>query len=72
MYVRVRSESVIAVAIARGTMLALTAAAYDLTFGAPTWLGPFYGIGGIAGLAAVWLVFWIHDRTRAKGQLTTS
>jgi len=70
-YLRVRSESVIAVAIARGTMLALTAAAQDLTFGAPTWLGPFYGIGGIAGLAAVWLAFWIHDRTRAKGRLTT-
>jgi hypothetical protein len=72
MYVRVRSESVIAVAIARGTILALTAAAQDLTFGAPTWLGPFYGIGGILGLATVWLAFWIHDRTRASDRLTTS
>jgi hypothetical protein len=71
-YVRVRSESVIAVGIARGTMLALTAAAQDLTFGAPTWLGPFYGIGGIAGFAVVWLAFWIHDRTRAKGRLTAT
>jgi membrane protease YdiL (CAAX protease family) len=71
-YLRVRSESVVAVAIARGTMLALTAAAHDLTFGAPTWLGPFYGIGGIVGFAAVWLAFWIHDRTRAKGRLTTA
>jgi membrane protease YdiL (CAAX protease family) len=71
-YLRVRSESVIAVAITRGTMLALTAAAQDLTFGAPTWLGPFYGIGGIVGLSVVWLVFWIHDRTRAKGRLTTT
>jgi hypothetical protein len=71
-YLRVRSESVIAVAIARGTMLALTAAAQDITFGAPTWLSPFYGIGGIVGLAAVWLAFWIHDLTRAKGRLTTS
>ena len=71
-YVRVRSESVIAVAIARGTMLALTAAAQDLTFGAPTWLSPFYGIGGIAGLLGAGLAFWIHDRSRAKGRLTTS
>jgi hypothetical protein len=62
----------VAVAITRGTMLALTAAANDLTFGAPTWLGPFYGIGGITGLAVVWLGFWLHDRTRAKGQLTTA
>jgi hypothetical protein len=71
-YLRVRSESVVAVAIARGTMIALTAAAHDLTFGAPTWLGPFYGIGGIAGLSAAGLAFWIHDRTRAKDRLTTS
>jgi hypothetical protein len=53
-------------------MIALTAAAHDLTFGAPTWLGPFYGIGGVVGLLAVGLAFWIHDRTRAKGRLTTS
>jgi hypothetical protein len=53
-------------------MLALTAAAHDLTFGAPTWLGPFYGIGGLAGLLVIGLAFWIHDRTRAKGRLTTA
>jgi hypothetical protein len=69
-YLRVRSESVIAVGVARGTLLALTAAAHDLTFGAPTWLAPFYGIGGIVGLLVVWLAFWIHDVTRAKGRLT--
>lgn len=71
-YLRVRSESVIATALARGTILALTAAALDLTFGAPSWLGPFYGLSGIAGLLAIWIVFWIHDRTRDKGRLTTS
>ena len=70
-YLRVRSESVIATALARGTILALTAAAIDLTFGAPWWLGPFYGLSGVVGLLAVWLVFWIHDRTRDKGRLTT-
>jgi hypothetical protein len=52
-------------------MLALTAAAQDLTFGAPTWLSQFYGVGGIAGLLVVCFAFWIHDRTRAKGRLTT-
>ena len=71
-YLRVRSESVIATALARGTILALTAAALDLTFGAPSWLAPFYGLSGIAGLLAIWIVFWIHDRTRDKGRLTTS
>lgn len=70
-YLRVRSESVIATALARGTILALTAAALDLTFDSPWWLGPFYGLSGVAGLLAVWVVFWIHDRTRAKGRLTT-
>ena len=70
-YLRVRSKSVIATALARGTILALTAAALDLTFGAPWWLGPFYGLSGIVGLLVVWLVFWIHDCTRDKGRLTT-
>jgi len=63
---------VIAVAVARGTMLALTAAARDLTFGAPTWIAPFYGIGGIVGLLVIWVAFWIHDRSRVKSRLTTS
>ena len=70
-YIRVRGDSVIASAIMRGTMLALTNAAADLTFGAPTWLAPFYGLGGIIGLAAVWLAFWMDDRRRATGRLTT-
>jgi hypothetical protein len=71
MYIRVRSETVVAVAITRGTLLALTAAAHDLTFGAPAWLAPFYGLAGIAALALVWLVFWAHDSTLAKARLTT-
>jgi hypothetical protein len=71
-YLRVRSTSVIAVAITRGTMLALTAAAYDLTFGAPTWLGPFYGLGGLFGLLVLGLAFWIDDRSRDKGRLMGS
>ncbi|MEM9730308.1 MAG: CPBP family glutamic-type intramembrane protease [Myxococcota bacterium] len=71
-YLRVRTGSVIATALARGTILALSAAALDLTFGAPYWLRPFYGLAGVAGLAAIWLGFWIHDRTRETGRLTTS
>ncbi len=71
-YIRVRSGSVIASAIMRGTMLALTNAAADLTFGTPTWLAPFYGLGGLIGLAAVWLAFWMDDRRRATGRLTTA
>ncbi len=71
-YLRVRSESVVAVAIAQGTLLALTRTSRDLTFGAPTWLAPFYGIGGLVGFLVVGLGFWIHDRTRVKGRLTTA
>lgn len=71
-YVRVRSGSVIPCAIARGTTIALTAAARDLTFGTPTWVAPYYGIAGIGGLALVWTAFWIHDRTRTAGRMTTA
>ncbi|MEM7137531.1 MAG: CPBP family glutamic-type intramembrane protease [Myxococcota bacterium] len=69
-YLRVRSGSVIATALARGTIVALTAAALDLTFGAPRWLQPFYGVAGTLGLGAVWIGFWVHDRTRPTGRLT--
>lgn len=71
-YVRVRAESVIASAIARGTMIALTAAARDLTFGTPAWLAPFYGLAGIAALAVLWLAFWGDDRRRTEGRLTVT
>jgi membrane protease YdiL (CAAX protease family) len=71
-YIRVRSESVIASAVARGTMIALTAAAHDLTFGTPTSLAPFYGLAGIGALTIVWLAFWWHDRNRAQVRLTTA
>lgn len=71
-YIRVRSESVVAVGIARGTTLALTAAADDLTAGAPSWLAPFYGLSGIAAMSLLWLSLWVHDRTRAPARLTTT
>lgn len=68
-YLRARSGSVIATGIARGTMLALTRAAGDITFGAPAWLSPFYGVSGIVALSVVWLGFWAHDR-RQRTRLT--
>jgi hypothetical protein len=71
-YLRVRSGSIIATAVTRGTMLALARPAQDLTFGAPTSIAPFYGIGGIVGLLVVWVIFWIHDRSLTNGRLTTS
>ncbi|MGB5811001.1 MAG: CPBP family glutamic-type intramembrane protease [Polyangiales bacterium] len=71
-YLRVRSGSVIATALARGTILALTAAALDLTFGAPYWLQPFYGVAGLIGIATVWCAFLVHDRTREEGRLTAT
>jgi hypothetical protein len=71
-YIRVRSESVVAVGIARGTTLALTAAADDLTAGAPSWLAPFYGLTGTAAISLAWLALWAHDKTRAKARLTTT
>lgn len=71
-YLRVRSGSVIATALARGTILALSAPALDLTFGAPFWLRPFYGVAGLLGMAAIWCAFFVHDRTRTTGRLTTT
>lgn len=71
-YLRVRGGSVITSAVARGTMIALTAAAHDLTFGTPTWIAPFYGLAGIAALLLVWLAFWAHDRNLETGKLTSA
>lgn len=68
-YLRVRSGSVVATAIARGTMIALTAAAHDLTFGTPTSLAPFYGVTGIAALLIVGIAFLAHDRTQGDARV---
>ncbi|MEM9070844.1 MAG: CPBP family glutamic-type intramembrane protease [Myxococcota bacterium] len=67
--IRVRSESTIAVAAMRGTMLALTVAATDFTFGAEDWQRPFYGVAGAVGLAFLLGVFVVHDRFFAKRSL---
>lgn len=69
-YLRVRCDSIIAVSMTSGTILALAGAAYELSFGAPWWVRPFYGVSGTLGLALVWLGMWMHDRRRSTGKLT--
>ena len=71
-YLRVRSGSVIATALARGTILALSAAAADLTFGASPLLAPFYGVTGIAGMLVVVALFYADDRRRSVSRLMTA
>lgn len=71
-YLRVRSGSVIATALALGTILALRAPSFDLTFGAPYWLRPFYGLAGLFGMATIGCAFLVHDRIQSTGRLTTT
>ncbi|MEO0323344.1 MAG: CPBP family glutamic-type intramembrane protease [Myxococcota bacterium] len=66
-YLRVRSGSVLAVALFRGTLFALTTVAADLS-GASATLRPFYGVAGFAALAVLLLAFFLHDR-RAEARL---
>lgn len=68
-YLRVRSGSTIAVAAMRGTLLALTVAAADFSFGAADWQRPFYGVAGSVGLLALLGSFWVHDRFYAEQRL---
>ncbi len=61
-YIRVRSQSVIAVAAFRGTMWALAAVASDLGPYAYPEAKPFYGWTGIAGMIVLLALFLLHDR----------
>ena len=70
-YLRVRSDSVIAVAAFRGTLWALTAIAADLGPFAGPFVRPFYGWTGIVGMVALLAVFLLHDRFVAKQRLAT-
>lgn len=70
-YLRVRSDSTIAVSIFRGTLLALTLPATELAFDATEWQRPFYGVTGSAALLVLLGLFAIHDR-RAKQSLLSS
>lgn len=72
MYLRVRSGSVIATAISRGTIMALGGVAVDFSFTASVLTRPFYGWTGIVAMTSVLGVFWLHDRFIAKQRLMTS
>ncbi len=69
MYLRVRSGSVVATAISRGTIMALGGAAVDLSFDASVLSRPFYGWTGIVAMVAVLGAFWLHDRFGTKQRL---
>ena len=71
-YLRVRADSVLAVAAARGTLLALIAVAADLTLGASPWVRPFYGMSGIVGMLALLGLFGLHDRFAAQRLMVPS
>lgn len=68
-YVRVRSGSVIATAITRGTILALGGVAVDLSFFSSDLVRPFYGWTGIAAFAIVLFCFFLYDRFWANQRL---
>ena len=68
-YLRVRSDSLLPVAAARGTLLALTITATELSFHAQDWQRPFYGIAGSIGLLGLLFIFWVHDRFFASKRL---
>ena len=59
-YLRVRSGSVIAVALFRGTLFAMTTIAADLSGAAPA-LRPFFGAAGLVALALLLLGLFVHD-----------
>lgn len=61
-YLRARSRSVLPPAVFRGTLLALTAVAADLTT-APAAVRPFFGAAGTAGLLVLLLGAIVHDRS---------
>lgn len=60
-YLRARAGSVLPVAVFRGTVLALTAVAADLTT-APAAIRPFFGAAGTAGVMVLLIGIVIHDR----------
>jgi hypothetical protein len=69
-YLRVRSQSVIAVAAFRGTLWALVAVASDLGPHAGAVTRPFYGWTGIAAMLVLLALLLTHDRFIAEAKLT--
>ncbi len=70
-YLRVRSGSTIAVALARGTMMALAVVAVDLSRGASDLVRPLHGATGVLALALVLAGLYAHDRFVAEKRLMT-
>ncbi len=70
-YLRVRSGSTVATALARGTMMALTVVAVDLSFGASDLVRPLYGITGVLAMLVVLCGLYAHDRFFAEQRLMT-
>ena len=70
-YLRVRAQSVIAVAAFRGTLWSLAAVASDLGPFASRWVRPFYGWTGIAAMGILLLLLLAHDRFVADARLAT-
>ena len=69
-YLRVRGNSVIPVAMFRGTLMALTLAAAEMANTTDV-LRPFFGVSGLVGLAVVLLSLLAHDRWFAEQRLAT-
>ncbi len=64
-YLRIRSGSVIAVAATRGTLMALTHVAADVSVGATALTRPFYGVSGVLAAALVMIGLIVVDRQTA-------
>ena len=68
---RVRADSTMAVAIFRGTLLALMLPAAELAFDAADWQRPFYGLAGSAALLVLLALLALHDRRAAQPLLSS-
>lgn len=71
-YLRVRANSTLAVAIFRGTLLALMLPATELAFDATEWQRPFYGLAGSAALLVLLGLYALHDRRASQRLLASS
>lgn len=67
-YLRVRGASVVPVAMFRGTLVALTLTAAEMS-NTSDWLRPFFGLSGLVGIAALLMLFVLHDRLFAEQSL---
>lgn len=68
-YLRVRSGSTLAPALARGTMMGLTVVAVELSFGANDLVRPLHGLTGVLAMLVVLGGLYVHDRFYAEERL---